>query len=145
MNPQHSYVLYGIGTFCVIIRTVWAVFQIWIRIHVDPYWNGSPGSGSIMGIRIRIQIQDSQNGVKKSKRNPRFQNNYLFKFFVWKTLDPDPYWHKMLYPDLYWNKEDSETLHNGINSGAVMRLVDANKFGQDARIAKIYYKRTVEA
>jgi len=45
-----------------------SVFRI--RIHVDPYWIGSPGSGSVLGIRIRIQ--DCQNGVQKGT-NLRFQ------------------------------------------------------------------------
>jgi len=39
------------------------VFRIWI--HVDAS-KGSPGSGSILGIQIRIQ--DSQNGVQKRKK-----------------------------------------------------------------------------
>jgi len=46
-----------------------------IRIHVDSYWNGSPGSGSgtAIRVRIRIRIQDSQNCVQKGKKNLRFQ------------------------------------------------------------------------
>jgi hypothetical protein len=43
----------------------YAVFRIRIRIRVDPYLNSSPGSGSVLRIRIQNRIQDSENGVQK--------------------------------------------------------------------------------
>jgi len=57
---------FGSGSTCSRIEPR-VVFRI--RIHVDPYWNGSPGSGSVFEIRIRIRIQDSQ----KKEKNLWFQ------------------------------------------------------------------------
>jgi len=53
-----------------------AVFPIRIRIHLDPFRYGSPGSE--LGIRIRIRIQDSQNGVQEKK---------IQRFKVEKSID----------------------------------------------------------
>jgi len=58
-----------------------AVFRI--RIHVDPYWNGSPGSG--YALRIRIRIQDSQNGVQNGKKtwDLKFKRAFTILLKAW--------------------------------------------------------------
>jgi hypothetical protein len=45
---------------------------------VDPNRNGSSGSGSVLGIRIRIQ--DSQNGVQKGIKICDFKLKRAFRY-----------------------------------------------------------------
>jgi len=67
------------------------VFWIRIWIHVDPYQNSSPGSGSVLVIRIRIQIQDSQNGVQKGTKIIDFKLKRALAILLktwWGLLEP---------------------------------------------------------
>jgi len=94
----------------------------WIRIHADSHSFWSAGSGSALGIRIRIE--DGQTKWPEKWRQFMFWNARCSLLRdedsplavgcpLW-SRDPDPHWQKMLDPDAYpdpqWNLCGSTTL-----------------------------------
>jgi len=62
-----------------------SVFWIRIQNHVDPYWNGSPGSGSVLRIRIRIGVQKGKNSwISSWKEHWPFNESLMVFIWAWE-------------------------------------------------------------
>jgi len=81
---------HGSGSGTLIIYTwFWQLFVsgvpvFWIRIHVALYWHGSPGSGSELGIRIRIQdsVNDAQKEINQGYQIEKRMNHFAAGFHL---------------------------------------------------------------